>query len=331
LLTWGATANFTEKYLVYMGTDGGGTQLPRNIFNAYNLTATQLGFPVTMRPATAYYYTVVAVNIVGPSLNCPIRSFATEPAAVAFPKYCQNFTTYQMPTGWLNDPDDGTETWVISTSTNYGPRTDHTTGTGYLAYVRDGYPYSPTVNLLTPFFDIRPFLNPVLDFYVWISASQSLTTFHVDASRDGTHWTRDLAVVPAVYQVWQPIRVDIYNYISASARIRFRVSKNSTSPSFNNDIAIDDICIQEGPAFITVRPTTGTDGVQDSTTGAVTQPTQSTDGQSTVGQSSTSGQQSSTSAGSSSRTTEATISSASSIKSILLLSVLQVVLLLVSM
>jgi hypothetical protein len=258
-----------------MGSDGSGTTTPTSVFNARNFSATTttVVFPVTLSPSTKYYVQIAPFNIVGPATNCPITNFTTVRPVPAFPQYCQNFTNFQLPVGWVNDPNDGAYNWNFGQVTNYGPRTDHTTGSGYFAWVSDGFYASININLLTPHFDLTPFTNPILDMWVWISSSQSGTIFSVDISTDSVNYGIGLIHSPTLYQVWVNVKISIGAYRSPSTRLRFRVSKNYTG-SFNNDIAIDDVCIYEGGSQLTTdSPTTfiviGTTGpIPISTTGS---------------------------------------------------------------
>ena len=86
LVNWDPPAADITKQLVYMGTDGGGTVTPTNVFNGteVDVTTTGLGPGGGLAPNTTYYWQVVPANCSQTAQNCPIWSFTTNDGEVNY-------------------------------------------------------------------------------------------------------------------------------------------------------------------------------------------------------------------------------------------------------
>lgn len=66
------------KQFLYVGTDGGGTSTPTNIYNGLELSNFTQGITLpNLDPNTTYYWQVVPANCAYEAQNCPIWSFTT--------------------------------------------------------------------------------------------------------------------------------------------------------------------------------------------------------------------------------------------------------------
>ncbi len=168
-----------------------------------------------------------------------------DPLVSIFP-YSESFENGgTIPAAWVNDTLDSDKDWEFDTSAGHGADADHTTGSGYFAYVDDSTP-NPTdpTNLYSPFMDLTGLNNPVMEFYYWSfndrSTPQDTAYLHIDVY-DGTTWQLD--VIDSIGQVaaeWRSTTVNLTAFKSTGTRIRFRVVE---TPSFYHDICIDDVTV----------------------------------------------------------------------------------------
>ena len=161
-----------------------------------------------------------------------------------------------MPLDWENDQSDATGTnsdWFrrsgSTPSTGTGPSGDHTTGSGYYAYVEDsGSGNYPMVNLLTPCFNLSALTNPTLEFYIHSNDAQGGTNENfLSIDVVDTMGTAINDIVPPFGHIggnWVKRTVNLNAYAGTPLRIRFRVnSTNSGNNTFTHDICIDDLRI----------------------------------------------------------------------------------------
>jgi len=162
--------------------------------------------------------------------------------------YITNFDNNggSIPLDWINDIDDGSENWNFN-NTGYpyfsgGPIADHTTGSGYFAWVDASYPNSPSINLTSSCIDLGTIQNPILEFYKWDNDSASSVLLHLDILDNGV-WSLD-AAGPFGYQNgnnWQYQSVSLKAYSGSIIKVRFRAEDRGIN--YSGDIAIDDIKI----------------------------------------------------------------------------------------
>lgn len=144
---------------------------------------------------------------------------------------------------WENNQLDDGQDWAIrsapTASSNTGPLSDHSTGTGNYLFVEDGFGNFADVSLITPEFQLDSLLCPTFSFWVHHHSSVSLSNvLHVDIW-DGTNWQLD--IVPPIFSTinaWMETTIDLSAYLGI-IKIRFRGNNGITG--FHNDIAIDDV------------------------------------------------------------------------------------------
>jgi hypothetical protein len=165
----------------------------------------------------------------------------------SFP-YIQHFDNNfgGIPQGWQNDPFDGSEDWRFYNSSSgqtplpAGIPGDHTTGTGYFAWVDNSFPNSESSNLLTPCFNLQLLTKPYLEFYLWNGDNSGNIFLHLDVWYAG-EWHLD--IVPAMgFQsgsFWAYKLIDLGAFKNGPARIRFRAREVGTNNL--SDLAIDDV------------------------------------------------------------------------------------------
>lgn len=174
-------------------------------------------------------------------------SFTTA-CAIAVAPYTQDFENAgAIPNCWEQAIDDDFEWSFTNTTTpsaNTGPSADHTTGTGYYAFVESSSPNYPTLaaGLITPTIDITPLTNPALMFWYNMNGAD-MGSLNVDVY-DGTWHTDVFSISGNQGDVWTKVIVDISAYTSP-VQIKFRAI---TGTAWLSDAAIDDVSIEEGPS-----------------------------------------------------------------------------------
>lgn len=197
----------------------------------------------------------------------------TAHAANTFLPYSQNFdsltpNTTEVPTGWIQVMDDGTDTsctgvsvacnqWIVdnnSTPTsNTGPTADHS-GSGSYLYVEASGNSNATVALLTPSFDLAGTTTPQLTFWVHRWDNNNPGNSHelrIDVlAADGSTviaanaHTVDNSALDA--NAWTQRTLDLTAYRSSGdLRLRFRWLNNPGPNNASPDIAIDDVTIAD--------------------------------------------------------------------------------------
>ncbi len=78
-LSWNSNDPIVTKQLLYLGTDGGGTTSPTNVFNGdeYPPNTNGVWFSGSVAPNTTYYWQVIPVSSCNTAVDCPIWSFTT--------------------------------------------------------------------------------------------------------------------------------------------------------------------------------------------------------------------------------------------------------------
>ncbi len=176
-------------------------------------------------------------------------AFTTECDVVSVP-YIEDFeNSGETPDCWTNF---GTEEWQFATSGsgNHCAPADHTSGTGYFAYVDDSEsPFATDVTLETPYIDISTLTNPALYFWVYSDneGSGDNMTLRINVW-NGTDWDLDVSTWSAQTTGWQQVIVPLNLYLGSTAlKIQFVGDETSSGSNFYDDISIDDIEVKEGP------------------------------------------------------------------------------------
>jgi len=174
-------------------------------------------------------------------------SFTTLCAAIdTFPSTEDFENGGSIPNCWIDDPTN-TESWLYGFSTQYGATYDHTSGSGYFAWIDDSSPHDATPsNLLSPIYNTTSLTNPRLVFYYWIGAGQSGSTLYVDVY-DGSTWQTSLLSLSA-QNGWLQASLDLTSYSDTNIQIRFSAYEHLSA--FTCDICIDDVTIEETPSCL---------------------------------------------------------------------------------
>ncbi|PLX13501.1 MAG: hypothetical protein C0598_03425, partial [Marinilabiliales bacterium] len=178
-----------------------------------------------------------------PSFDLSVTVEDLPPPISTFP-YLETFGS-STPSLWGNTSSDP---WKFGTFASYAADFDHTTGSGYFAWVDDSSPYSNPSDLETWMFDLTsitsPTVVPLLEFWYWIGdpsyAANGVSTLEVDVY-DGTMWHNAVATYSYSTE-WTYASIDLSPYSSTSTKIRFRGMENMSY--FQCDIAIDDVGIK---------------------------------------------------------------------------------------
>ncbi len=113
-LSWEEVTS-ADSYLIYLGTDGGGSSTPTDVLNGMETGLTSYALTESLDPNTTYYVQIIAKNNQGNASGCSIWSFTTTTAVTSFP-HTQNFdglTTPNQPAGWTSVENSGAS-WVSS-------------------------------------------------------------------------------------------------------------------------------------------------------------------------------------------------------------------------
>lgn len=148
-LSWSSGGGIVTKYLVYFGTDGGGTSTPANILNGYdNLTSTSYTFANPLTYNTTYYWQIVPYNGVNPAANCPIWSFTTMADPTIYPPFTEGFengNTHETAVlGWTQESVSGSNVWTANNSyTNYNRTPRSGNWNAFLQYSNTRWMFKP--------------------------------------------------------------------------------------------------------------------------------------------------------------------------------------------
>jgi hypothetical protein len=244
--SWTENGDATAWNLVY-GTPGFNPETEGNI-----VPADANPFTVTGLSATSTYDVYVQADCgsgTTSAFSAPI-TFDTECGTIAAP-YTQDFENAgDLPLCWTNDSED--ETWEFGTSAGYGPDADHTTGTGYFAWIDDSSPHSDTIYLVSPVIDITALTTPAVYFWLFSDNNGSGdVTLNVDVW-DGTDWNNAVASYAGNTNGWAEIAIDLSAYAgSGLVQVRFHADETTGGTGYQNDIAIDDVSFDEAPTCYT--------------------------------------------------------------------------------
>jgi hypothetical protein len=148
-LSWSSGGGIVTKYLVYFGTDGGGTSTPANILNGYdNLTSTSYTFANPLTYNTTYYWQIVPYNGVNPAANCPIWSFTTMDDPTIYPPFTEGFengNTHETAVlGWTQESVSGSNVWTANNSyTDYNRTPRSGNWNAFLRYSNTRWMFKP--------------------------------------------------------------------------------------------------------------------------------------------------------------------------------------------
>jgi len=158
------------------------------------------------------------------------------------------------PPGWFNDPfDGGFEDWFFTTGApgpfGTGPTEDHTTGSGFFAYVSD-WGEQESIEMTSPCINVAPLFAPYLSFwYHSREANDGITPefvneLHLDIQSGGTWFLDVIPPIGTEINDWQEKEISLAPY-GSDIRVRFRAS--SDNGWFEHFIAIDDFHVFDKP------------------------------------------------------------------------------------
>jgi HYDIN/CFA65/VesB-like, Ig-like domain/FlgD Ig-like domain len=171
--------------------------------------------------------------------NIALSGTGNDATIDSFP-YTESFVVTSAPTDWANESSDP---WKFAASATYGASSGYG-GSGNLAYVDDSSPYENPHELVTVPFDVTGLSNPELEFYYWIGNGTTGSTLNLDIF-DGTNWNNSVNTFSS-NNGWIAASVMLGAYASEVTMIRFSAVEQTST--YNCDICIDNVTIQEGPA-----------------------------------------------------------------------------------
>jgi len=182
------------------------------------------------------------------SLAGPV-TFTTECAAFAAP-FLENFDDNgtALPNCWTQTSTVGV--WSVNTTPTFGNTySDNTSGSGSFALVDASVANQGNdITLTTPFVDVSTLTSPALEFFVYHFKSQNATDNIISVEVwDGAAWNQVYFDDTANFEGWEQVIVDLSS-LTLTGDIQARFIVDSTPNNFYNDIAIDDVSFDEGPA-----------------------------------------------------------------------------------
>ena len=170
--------------------------------------------------------------------------FTTACGVISTFPYTEDFENAgTIPDCWTQDASN-TEDWLFGTSAGYAASSDHTSGSGYFAWIDDSSPYDADPSgLLSPIFNTTSLTTPYLEFYYWIGSSTTGSSLDVDVY-NGSTWQNSIATYTS-NNGWIIVGIDLSSYSNSALQIRFSVTENSAD--YDCDISIDDFVLMEAP------------------------------------------------------------------------------------
>ena len=172
----------------------------------------------------------------------------------------ESFNSSSTPTNWGNYNYTGgtgaASVWKFGGSPGYamGNTNDHTGNGGEFAWVDGSLPYPLKVALESPAVTLNSVPYPVLQFYMRRNTSgytiTAMNTVTVDFY-DGVSWHNEIYTHTnqTANGAWEQIQVPLYCFEHlGDYKIRINVDKTG-SPSYYDDVAVDDIEIVSGPDY----------------------------------------------------------------------------------
>ena len=273
----GADLEVTD--LTVAGTDAGQFQLA----NAPTL-------PVTIAPGTDATFDAVFAPTTGGDLTAQVEITSDDPnaglvtvdlagfgnAPVASYPYVVDFENGGvLPGGWSQETSPAGEEWQFTDGigdgigSDYGATEDHTTGTGFYAFLDDSTPDDAPTSLVTRPLDLSSLSVPRVSFWYQnagsgTEATSPISELRIDVSLDGGTTfdpaDADLLVITQRVDDWTQFAVDLAAYAGeSSVAVRFR---GVETDDFRSNPALDDVVVEEAPttAAFAISPDTGAFG-----------------------------------------------------------------------
>ena len=260
-ISWTAGDTETEWEIVVQA-DGTGEPT-----GAGNATTTNPHTETGLTAETAYEVYVRA--------DCDTDGFSNWVGPVTFTTLCATFTAPYtqdfenagtIPNCWSSSSSN-TRVWAFGTAPTFGNTySDHTSGSGYFAYVDASTTTTTTdATLTSPFIDVSALTTPALEFYVYHYVAGGTNSNTITAEvYDGAAWNQVYTDSNGDVDGWENVLVDLSTLtITGDIQVRFVIDTATTS-NYENDIAIDDVTFKEAPTCL--DPTALTlDSITDTT------------------------------------------------------------------
>ncbi|MCD4651713.1 MAG: carboxypeptidase regulatory-like domain-containing protein [Candidatus Cloacimonetes bacterium] len=248
-LTWDWGMD-TETYDLWFGPQGSMVEVVTG--GTAGADGTQGSYVYTNLNTTAWYewQLILHNSTTRFTTTGMIWSFMTACGDIVAYPYVQDFEFGgQLDPCWAQGTGDQ-RNWTIHTgstsSTNTGPSGDHTTGTGYYAYLETSSGVAgDQAHLLSPIFDLSALSAPTLEFYYHMYGA-TMGTLAVDVYNIGTSiWTDNVWTLSGDQgNQWSLASVGVAAY-GNSIQLRFRAVRGA---SFTGDASIDDIYLYDNTA-----------------------------------------------------------------------------------
>ncbi len=236
-LTWDFGAD-TDTYDLWFGLVGNMAQVVTGAVAGASGTYAYSG----LTGNSGYEWQVIAHNTADRlTTNGPVWTFTSICDAITTYPWTEDFENGgAIPDCWISVPSADGDDWKYGTSAGFGAGADHTTGSGYFAWVDDSEaPIADPTNLITPPLDLTGLSNPNVSFWYWIGDNVNSSELFIDVF-DGTTWTDSVAYLTA-NGLWEQIYIDLNPYQSATTQIRFRAVEYYAVYSYQSDICMDDV------------------------------------------------------------------------------------------
>ncbi|MCD4679498.1 MAG: hypothetical protein K8S00_03830, partial [Bacteroidales bacterium] len=263
---WTPGSGVTGGFKIYMGTDGGGTTLPTNIYNGIDI-----GF-VTSYPfsglaySTTYYWAIVPYNGIGAATGCAVWSFTTmaDPIIVIFPHletFDSNPTLYGscnnhviLDNNWINElppiePASNTD-WTPRQGTtptgNTGPSSGYG-GSGKYLFTESSSCYNRNAYLTSPPLDLTSLPDPVCTFqYSMYGATMGSLSVVVSGDFGATWSPVEWTLSGNQGNAWYGAAIDLGPWAGIyGVKVRWMAL---TGTSLTSDMAIDHVLFTSGPS-----------------------------------------------------------------------------------
>ena len=185
-----------------------------------------------------------------------------------------------LPAGWTQETSPAGEEWQFTdgigdgVGSDYGATEDHTTGTGFYAYLDDSTPSDAPTSLVTRTLDLSSLSVPRVSFWYQnagggTEATSPISELRIDLSTDGGTTfdpaDQDLLVITQRIDDWTQFTADLSAYAGeSSVAVRFR---GVETDNFRSNPALDDVVVEETPTVgeIAISPNTGAFGTVSTT------------------------------------------------------------------
>lgn len=171
--------------------------------------------------------------------------------------FTESFNGSALPTGWVNSNNTSSTSsaalWKFSGSMGYDATqvTNHSGSVGHFAWADGSTPVPSRVELTTDSINMSALTNPMVRFYLFSNnvsnPSSGNNTIFIDFY-DGSNWNDSIWGYSGNSPIWQEIDVLLNSYtITGKCLIRFVVDQSQAAVAYHNDIAIDDITVDNVP------------------------------------------------------------------------------------